>query len=328
VRFIFLGTGTSSGVPAVACSCAVCTSSDPRDNRLRAGAAVEFTDATGQRRVVLIDATPDLRQQALRAGLTRCDAVLFTHNHVDHTFGVDELRRFNAVQRAPIDIYAEPHTLEHLRRVYRHIFERERNVQDSFVASLIPHAIRMPDVPREPAQPAAPVSGRRPASGESEGAGREGWGGWGGWGGAGEPIDLFGLRFTPIRLLHGRLPVVGFRIERATAERAPVGGADAAGSASPPLPLAYCTDVSAIPPKSWRYLSGLDTLVLDALRHRKHPTHFTVEEAVGAAAQIGARRTWFTHMSHDLPHEATDAALPEGMRLAYDGLVIEAAAEG
>lgn len=319
MRFIFLGTGTSSGVPAVACSCAVCTSSDPRDNRLRAGAALEYTDPAGQRRVVLIDATPDLRQQALRAGLTRCDAVLFTHNHVDHTFGVDELRRFNAVQRAPIDIYAEPHTLDHLRRVYRHIFERERNVQDSFVASLVPHAIRMPDAPREPAGPAAAVDERRSGRRGAEGAAP---------GGAGEPIDLFGLRFTPIRLMHGRLPVVGFRIERATAERVPVGGADAAGSASPPLPLAYCTDVSAIPPRSWRHLSGLDTLVLDALRHRKHPTHFTVEEAVGAAAQIGARRTWFTHMSHDLPHAATDAALPEGMRLAYDGLVIDAGSGG
>lgn len=271
MRFVFLGTGTSSGVPAIACDCAVCTSTDPRDQRLRSGAAVQWVDPGGVERTVLLDATPDLRQQALRAGLRRCDAVLFTHNHVDHTFGLDELRRFNAVQNAPIDIYAEPHTMEHLRCVYRHIFEARNNVNDSFVASLITHEI---DADRS--------------------------------------IDLHGLRFTPIRLLHGRLPVLGFRIESARSE--------GVGS---PFPLAYCTDVSAIPPESWARLRGLKTLVLDALRHRKHPTHFTVEEAVNAAANIGADRTWFIHMSHDLSHAETDPTLPDGMRLAYDGLVLE-----
>src|SRR6187551_2931009 len=118
MRFRFLGTGTSSGVPAIACDCAVCTSTDPHDTRLRTGAAVEFTDASGHPRVVLIDATPDLRQQALAANLRRCDAILFTHNHVDHTFGLDEVRRFNVVQQSPIDVYAEAHTMQHLRRVY------------------------------------------------------------------------------------------------------------------------------------------------------------------------------------------------------------------
>ena len=284
MRFLFLGTGTSAGVPIIACDCAVCTSTDPRDNRLRAGAAVMFTDASGQDRVILIDATPDLRQQALRANLRRCDGVVFTHNHVDHTFGLDELRRFNAVQHAPIDIYAEEHTMGHLRRVYQHIFEKELNVQPGFVATLIPHLI-------DPHR----------------------------------PIDLFGVWFTPIRLLHGRLPILGVRIEPSAPGESLHGrprSAKPPGEDSP-FPLAYCTDVSAIPPESWNSLRNLGTLVIDGLRHRKHPTHFTLEEAVSVAERVRPRRTYFTHMSHDLAHAETNAQLPEGMELAYDGLVLE-----
>jgi phosphoribosyl 1,2-cyclic phosphate phosphodiesterase len=274
MRFTFLGTGTSSGVPAIACSCAVCTSTDTRDQRLRTGAALEFTDPRGQARTILIDATPDLRTQALRARLKRCDAVLFTHNHVDHTFGLDEVRRFNAVQRAPIDIYAEPHTMTHLRRVYQHIFDSDNNINDSFVATLIAHEID-----------------------------------------AQASLELYGAHIRPIRLLHGRLPVLGFRIDAPS----PTGASKAAS----PFPLAYCTDVSAIPPESWRLLTGLRTLVLDALRPRKHPTHFTIDEAVNVAERIGADQTWFVHMSHDLGHAATDSALPQGINLAYDGLTLE-----
>lgn len=288
MRFIFLGTGTSSGVPAIACSCEVCTSADPRDQRLRCGAAIIFSDPDGHDRVVLIDAGPDLRMQALRSGLVRCDAILFTHNHVDHTFGLDEVRRFNAVQKTPIDIYAEDHTMDHLRRVYKHIFDKDANVNDSFVATLIARRV-MPGV----------------------------------------PIDLFGVRFTPIRLLHGRLPIVGYRIEGIVPARTRAGGpqrgtpgqAQAAGSPSP-FPLAYCTDVSGIPPESYPLLKGLGTLVLDALRHRAHPTHLTLQQASSIAERVGARRTYFIHIAHDLGHEETNAALPEGLALAHDGLTL------
>lgn len=272
LRFVFLGTGTSAGVPAIGCHCPVCTSTDPRDHRLRCSAAVCFRDRAGSERTILIDAGPDLRQQSLRAGLGRCDAILFTHNHVDHTFGLDEVRRFNAVQHAPIPIYAEDHTLEHLRRVYTHIFDKDRNVNDSFVATLIPWRIDEGDVAR------------------------------------GRPIELFGVSFTPIRLLHGRLPVLGFRVECPGQEGV--------------LPLAYCTDVSAVPPESWARLTGLRTLVLDALRHRHHPTHLTLARATEIADRVGAGDTYFIHMAHDLAHEATDAELPPGMHLAYDGLVL------
>lgn len=267
MRFTFLGTGTSAGIPTIGCECEVCTSSDPRDKRYRTSGLIEWTDPAGQDRAVLIDAGPDLRQQVLNAGLKRLDAILFTHNHVDHTFGLDEVRRFNIVMGKPIDIYANAHTLEHLGRVYQHIFEPSKNVQQSFVASLIAHEI----------------------TGE-------------------HPIDLFGLRFTPIDLLHGRLPIFGFRIEPTSSMSAPGW-----------LPLAYCTDVSGIPTESWAKLDGLGTLVLDALRPRKHATHFTLDQAVGVAERVAAERTYFVHMSHELGHEETNDSLPESIRLAYDG---------
>lgn len=263
-EFLVLGSGTSAGIPAIGCDCEVCHSDDPRDKRLRTSAAIRFIDADDHPRTILIDASPDLRQQVLRAGIDRCDAILFTHNHVDHTFGLDEVRRFNVTMRAPIDIYAEPHTLDHLDRVYRHIFQRDRNINDSFVATLIPHEL-------------AP----------------------------GHKLDLFGLQVEPIRLLHGRLPVMGFRFE--------------AGESMGPLPLAWCTDVSAIPPDSWTRLAGLQTLFLDMLRERHHPTHFNLDQAIEAAESIAAEQTWFIHMAHEIGHAQTDARLPGGMALGWDG---------
>ncbi len=278
MRFRFLGTGTSAGIPLIGCveSGCACRSSDPRDRRLRTSAAIRFVDASDRPRTVLLDCGPDVRAQALSAGLDRCDAVLFTHNHVDHTWGVDELRRFNAVMREPIDVYAEPSVLEHLRRVYKHIFDKDLNVQDSFVATLIAHRL---DAER--------------------------------------PLELYGVRFTPIRLLHGRLPVLGFRIEPSPGSSLARRVERAGGG---PWPLAYCTDVSAIPPESWSKLAGVRTLVLDALRYRKHPTHLTLGQAVSVAQRVEAEATWFVHMSHELIHASVEAELPAGMRLAWDGL--------
>jgi phosphoribosyl 1,2-cyclic phosphate phosphodiesterase len=273
VELIVLGSGTSAGVPAIGCDCEVCTSDDPRDRRLRCSSCLRFVDADGQERTILLDASPDLREQALRHRLRRSDAILFTHHHVDHVFGLDEVRRFNLLMRAPIDVYGEPRTLEALGRIYKHIFEQEKNVNDSFVATLIPHLL-------EP----------------------------------GLVLDLFGLRVTPLRLLHGRLPILGFRVEALDA------AGDVADEQPGPLPLGYCTDVSSIPPESWGVLGGLRNLLLDMLRPRHHPTHLTVDQAVAAADQIGAERTWFVHMTHDILHADLDPRLPEGMGLAWDGL--------
>ncbi|MFG0307353.1 MAG: MBL fold metallo-hydrolase [Phycisphaerales bacterium JB040] len=267
IRFTFLGTGTSAGVPVIGCDCATCTSTDPRDARLRTSACLRFTDGHGQRRTVLLDAGPDLRQQSLAAGLDRCDAILITHNHVDHVWGLDEVRRFNALMGSPIDVWGDGHTLESLRRVYRHVFEPHSNVQKSFIAELI-------------ARELTPL----------------------------DPIELYGLRVTPLPLLHGRLPVLGFRLEHADGSRDGV------------LPLAYCTDVSAIPPETWAHLEGLSVLVLDALRFRRHPTHLTVGQAESIASRVGADRTFFVHMTHDVRHEETESDLGPGIRLAYDGM--------
>lgn len=268
-RFIFMGTGTSGGVPQIACDCEVCTSKDPRDTRTRTGAAVEWTDPNGQQRVLLIDTTPDLRQQALREKLWRCDGIVYTHNHVDHIFGLDEVRRFNAAMQAPIDVYADAHTMESLRRVYKHIFEKEKNQNQSFVATLIPNEIH-------------PERG----------------------------FTVHGLKVMPFRLLHGRQPILGFRLELA------------GGGGEGVFPLAYCTDVSGIPPESWKYLTGLKTLVLDGLRIRHHPTHFNLDQAVKHALEIGAGQTWLVHIAHEILHAREDAELPERISLAYDGLVL------
>ncbi|MEM9082118.1 MAG: MBL fold metallo-hydrolase [Planctomycetota bacterium] len=270
IRFIFLGTGTSGGIPIIACDCPTCTSDNPKDNRTRQGAALQWIDPTGQHRTVLLDTTPDLRLQAIRHDLQRCDAILFTHHHVDHIFGLDEVRRFNAAQHSPIDIYAEPTTLEHLRRVYKHIFETHANENDSFVATLIPHQLRVH-----------------------------------------ASIELFGVRFTPIRLMHGKLPILGFRIEAVD----PSLDADF-------LPLAYCTDTSKIPTETWQYLEDLSTLVLDGLRLATHPTHFNIDQACDAAHEIDADQTWLVHLAHEVRHEIVDSQLPPKVNLAYDTLTL------
>jgi phosphoribosyl 1,2-cyclic phosphate phosphodiesterase len=267
IRFTLLGTGTSSGIPVIACDCATCTSSDPRDRRTRVGAMLEFNDPEGNPRVILVDCPPDHREHALRHRIRRVDAILFTHAHVDHVFGLDDARLYNVTMQAPVHLYAERTVLDELTRIYDHIFRPHRNVNKSFVADVLTTVV-------EP----------------------------------GHSVRLFGIDATPVRLLHGALPILGWRFDAAT----PV--------ADTPLPLAYCTDVNGIPPESWAPLRGLQTLVLDMLRERKHPTHFSLDEALGTASESGARRTVFTHMTHDVRHAELSARLPAGVELGYDGL--------
>jgi len=269
MKLRFLGTGTSAGIPIIACDCDTCTSTDPRDTRTRTSSTIEFTDPDGVERVILIDTSPDLREQVLREKITRIDAILYTHNHVDHTFGLDEVRRFNEVMGQSINIYADEHTMGALTRVYQHIFEPHKNVQKSFIAKLVPNII-------EPYK----------------------------------PITLFGLKITPVTLNHGKLPILGFVFESEY-------HAD-----SELLPIAYCTDVSDIPEATFDALASTKTLVLDALRHRPHPTHFTVEQAIEASSRICPSRTYLVHMTHDLSHATTTEALPDDMSLAYDGLIL------
>ncbi|MDM8008141.1 MAG: MBL fold metallo-hydrolase [Phycisphaerae bacterium] len=256
-RIVILGTGTSHGVPMIGCTCPVCTSSDPRDKRTRTSVAVETAG-----RSFLIDTPPELRTQCLACNITRVDAVLYTHSHADHIVGLDDLRRFNALQKAPIPCYGDAHTLRDLHRMFPYAF------QD------------MPDYPS--AKPHLEMI-------EVDGA-----------------FELLGVRVVPIPLFHGKLPVLGFRIG----------------------PFAYCTDCNQIPDESMALLQGLKVLILDGLRRRPHPTHFNLEQAVEAARRIGARQTFFTHIAHELAHEATNAELPPGMALAHEGQVIEIKDEG
>ena len=253
-RITFLGTGTSAGVPVIACTCAVCRSTDPRDRRLRPSIHV---DVQG-RASILVDTSPDLRQQVLTHGVARVDAVLFTHSHADHILGLDEIRRFNFVQGGPIPCYATTEAWESIRRMFYYVFD---------------------GLPRQGG--GIPKIDARDIEG---------------------PFTIAGVHVLPVPLLHGRLPILGFRF----------------GS------FAYLTDCSAIPDDSWPLVAGVDTLVIDALRDKKHSTHFTVAEALEAIARIAPRRAYLTHMAHDLGHAGTNARLPAGVELAYDGLVLDA----
>ncbi len=270
LELLFLGTGTSAGVPMIGCDCEVCTSTDPRDKRDRPSVVISYPDPSpgdhhGVRRI-LIDATAELRHAAVRHRLQRIDGVMITHAHADHVFGLDDLRRFNAVMGAPISLYCDQHTHETLGHMFRYIFEPHTNVNDSFVPNLIRHPVH-----------------------------------------AGRPLQLFTAAWTPVPLMHGRLPVLGFRV-------------DYDGQS-----LAYCTDVSGFPPEAYPLLEGLDVLVIDALRYRHHPTHMTVDQALEQIAHIKPRRAYLTHIAHDIRHAELEASLPEHVFLPFDGLTIRCA---
>jgi phosphoribosyl 1,2-cyclic phosphate phosphodiesterase len=236
---------------------------------------LEFKDPTGIHRVILIDCPPDHREHALRHRIRRVDAILFTHSHVDHVFGLDDARLYNVTMKAPINLYAERTVIDELTRIYDHIFRPHRNVNKSFVADVVTVAV-------EP----------------------------------GRKVHLFGIDATPVRLLHGALPILGWRFDAAVGTLS----AHSAAGTHAALPIAYCTDVSAIPPESWSVLAELDILVLDMLRERKHPTHFSLNESLDVAAQLAARRTIFTHMTHDVRHAELSDRLPAGVELGFDGM--------
>ncbi|HXI22078.1 MAG TPA: MBL fold metallo-hydrolase [Gemmatimonadales bacterium] len=255
MRLVFLGTGTSFGVPQIGCDCAVCRSPDPRDRRTRSGAALQ---AGG--RTLLIDTPPELRLQLLRAELSDVDAVLYTHEHADHVNGIDDLRVFSMRQRRPLPCYGPAETLERLREGFGYIFEDHRVFEGTSKPRLELH-------PLEP----------------------------------GRAVEIVGIPVLPLAFEHGFLRVFGYRFG----------------------PIAYLTDVKAVPPESRGALAGLRVLVLNALWWRSHPTHLSIGEAVEAARAIGAEQTFLTHLTHETGHAELASQLPAGIAPAYDGLSIE-----
>lgn len=251
-RITVLGSGTSVGVPTIGCHCDVCESSDPRDRRLRPSILITY-----EGRNILIDTTPDLRTQALRAHIEHVDAIVFTHSHADHLMGLDDVRPFNFRQKGQIPIFASPETMAAIQRCFSYIFDSGK--KESSVPRLDARII------------------------------------------SGAPFDVCGMEFVPVPILHGTQTIYGFRFGNA----------------------AYLTDHSEIPDTSLELLRGLDVLFLDALRYKPHPTHSTVERSSRTVEQLGPRRTFFTHICHDLGHARAESMLPPHIRLAYDGLEIE-----
>jgi len=253
MRVTFLGTGTSVGVPVMTCKCSVCTSTDTRNHRLRAGLLLEWTDAEAPVRV-LVDTTTDLRQQALRVDLDRVDAVIYTHHHADHVMGLDELRIYNFVHKMTIPLYGREETMDSIRRTFAYAFDKTAR-----------------GVPRLDLH-------------NTDG-----------------PFHMHGVRIVPVPVQHHRLTISAYRI----------------GS------FAYITDCSGIPAASAELLAGVDILVLDALRRAPHPAHFTLDQALAEIERIGPAEAYLTHLSHEFDHQELEAELPDGVHVAYDGLVLD-----
>ncbi len=249
MEITFLGTGTSQGVPVIACDCAVCTSPDSRDKRLRSSILVSHED-----RNVVIDTGPDFRQQMIRANVRSLEAVVFTHEHKDHIAGLDDVRAYNYFQKKPMPLFCTERVESALRREFFYAFSDDK----------------YPGVPEL----------------QMERIGTD-------------SFSVAGIPFLPVEVLHMKLPVLGFRIHDFT----------------------YITDANFIEGREKEKIRGSRILVLNALRHKKHPSHFTLNEAIELSKELEVQETWFTHISHQLgTHEEIERELPEGIKLAYDGL--------
>ncbi len=251
VKVTILGSGTSQGVPIIGCQCMVCRSNDPHDKRLRSSILLESETTT-----VIIDTGPDFRQQMLREGTRKMDAVVFTHEHKDHIAGLDDIRAFNFILKKKIPVYASNRVQSAIRREFAYIF-------DEFRYPGIPE-IDLIDLPSD-------------------------------------PFMIGDIRLIPLQVMHMKLPVHAFRVGN----------------------FAYITDANYIAPEELKKLEGVETMVLNALRREPHPSHFTLDEAVALVKKIGAKKAYLTHISHQLGlHATVSRELPEGVELAYDGMVL------
>lgn len=259
MKITVLGSGTSQGIPIVGCKCAACTSSDPRDKRLRVSVFIETDIKIIDKPLrILIDTSPDFRQQMLVNDITDIDAVLYTHYHIDHIMGLDDIRQINQLHRKHVELYANTETACKLRQAFSYIFD-ENTYKGGGIPLVNLHEIDL------------------------------------------NPFDVLGQNVIPIEYKHGPTTVYGFRIGD----------------------FAYLTDCNFIPESEFRKLEGLKVLIIDALRYRKHETHYSVDEAIAVSQRINAGHTYFTHMTHDIVHSEASSKLPAGIEFAYDGLSFE-----
>ena len=276
----FLGTGTSQGVPMIGCGCDVCHSSDPRDKRLRASALVDYD---GMR--ILIDAGPDFRQQMLRENVNHLDAILLTHNHKDHTGGLDDIRAFNYLERRATEIYCEKYVEDSLRLEYGYAFAEKK-----YPGAPEWHVHNIDDKPFQISS-----GGEQEVLSWTSGKGYTRTT-------VGSQEQSRTIEVIPIRGMHYKLPVLGYRFGN----------------------IAYCTDMNMIPEEEFEKLQGLDHFIINCVKNGKHISHFSIEEAVATALKVGAKQSWLTHLSHQLPcHAVLEKELPSGIRPAYDGLKLE-----
>ena len=254
MKLTFLGTGTSTGVPSIACDCETCLSTDVRDKRLRVSILIEHKD-----KKVLVDTSSDFRQQALRANIRHLDAVLITHCHVDHVFGLDDIRPLN-FRYGAMPIFANEIAWIDLRRIFQYIFQPTHF--GGGLPQLIPHTV----------EHNSPFM-------------------------IGEDMTV-----TPLEVIHGKLPVIAYRFND----------------------FAYATDLNFISEETIAGLQGLDVLVLDCVRLKPHSTHLGLNEALEYAARINAKRTYLTHLNHDIMYKRDSRLLPDNVEFAWDQLVVEA----
>ncbi len=250
LKITFLGTGTSSGVPMIACDCEVCRSTDKKDKRLRSSILIESAATT-----IVIDTTPDFRYQMLRAKVKKLDAVIFTHPHKDHIAGLDDVKAFNYFQKKPIEVYANTLTTEALKREFYYAFAEHKYPG---VPDLNMHLIDNT-----------------------------------------KPFVVGDIPVIPILVWHLEMPVLAFRFGDFT----------------------YITDANRIDEKEKRKIIGSNTMVINALRRKKHLSHYTLDEAIELIHELKVPNAYLTHISHQLgKHEDVSPTLPQGIELAYDDL--------
>lgn len=261
MNITILGSGTSQGIPIIGCGCRACTSANPKDKRLRVSVyidtGIERESLPGTLKI-LIDTSPDFRQQMLTNNLNDIDAILYTHHHIDHIMGLDDIRQINQLHHKTVNVYSNEETIKYIKKAFSYIFD-ESTYRGGGIPDIKMHAVKL------------------------------------------EKFNIEKAEVIPIRYFHGPTVVWGYRIGD----------------------FAYLTDCSNIPEDEFLKLGGLKYLVIDALRYKPHPTHFSLDEAIDVSRRIGAGMTYFTHMTHDIIHDEANSQLPPGIELAYDGLTFE-----